>query len=90
MPSRTYWLDLFTGKTWDELLAAGGEISGFRRTAGRPSSVSTQCLSLCRDRSRSGPPPALPPSSKYSAQPMARRGPTQIGDARISFRYAKL
>jgi hypothetical protein len=27
---RNYWLDLFTGKTWDEFLAAGGEVSGFR------------------------------------------------------------
>ena len=28
--ARTYWLDLFTGVTWDEFLAAGGEVSGFR------------------------------------------------------------
>jgi hypothetical protein len=28
--ARTYWLDLFTGTTWDEFLAAGGEVSGFR------------------------------------------------------------
>lgn len=27
---RNYWLDLFTGTTWDEFLAAGGEVSGFR------------------------------------------------------------
>jgi predicted RNA-binding protein len=27
---RSYWLDLFTGTTWDEFLAAGGEVSGFR------------------------------------------------------------
>ena len=26
----TYWLDIFTGTTWDEFLAAGGTISGFR------------------------------------------------------------
>ncbi|MBI2579372.1 MAG: EVE domain-containing protein [Candidatus Aenigmarchaeota archaeon] len=26
----TYWLDLFTGKTWQEFLDAGAEISGFR------------------------------------------------------------
>ncbi len=26
----TYWLDLFTGTTWHEFLAAGGTISGFR------------------------------------------------------------
>jgi predicted RNA-binding protein len=28
--ARNYWLDLFTGTTWDEFLAAGGEVSGFR------------------------------------------------------------
>jgi len=26
----TYWLDVFTGKTWEEFLAAGGQVSGFR------------------------------------------------------------
>ncbi len=28
--ARTYWLDLFTGTTWEEFLAAGGDVSGFR------------------------------------------------------------
>ncbi|MDQ1318525.1 MAG: hypothetical protein QG588_2187, partial [Candidatus Poribacteria bacterium] len=28
--SRKYWLDLFTGKTWEEFLKGGGNISGFR------------------------------------------------------------
>lgn len=28
--ARSYWLDLFTGTTWDEFLAAGGKVSGFR------------------------------------------------------------
>lgn len=28
--ARNYWLDLFTGTTWDEFLAAGGDVSGFR------------------------------------------------------------
>lgn len=28
--SRNYWLDLFTWKTWQEFLAAGGDVSGFR------------------------------------------------------------
>jgi hypothetical protein len=28
--NRKYWLDLFTGKTWEEFLEAGGTISGFR------------------------------------------------------------
>lgn len=34
MPSaqRSYWLDLFTGKTWDEFQRAGGVVSGFRPT----------------------------------------------------------
>ena len=27
---RTYWLDLFTGKTWNEFLKNGATISGFR------------------------------------------------------------
>src|SRR5215217_7669936 len=29
---RSYWLDLFTGATWHEFLAAGGEVSGFRES----------------------------------------------------------
>ena len=29
MSSRVYWLDLFTAKTWQEFLAAGGMVSGF-------------------------------------------------------------
>jgi predicted RNA-binding protein len=29
MSGRTYWLDLFTGTTWQEFLKAGGEASGF-------------------------------------------------------------
>jgi predicted RNA-binding protein len=28
--ARSYWLDLFTGTTWEEFLAAGGAVSGFR------------------------------------------------------------
>lgn len=27
---RTYWIDLFTATTWQEFLAAGGKVSGFR------------------------------------------------------------
>src|SRR5680860_1271273 len=30
--SPSYWLDLFTGKTWEEFLAAGGEVSGIRES----------------------------------------------------------
>jgi hypothetical protein len=30
MASSTYWLDLFTWTTWQEFLAAGGTVSGFR------------------------------------------------------------
>ncbi len=30
MSGRSYWLDLFTGTTWQEFLESGGEISGFR------------------------------------------------------------
>ena len=30
MTKRTYWLNLFTGYTWEEFLAAGGTVSGFR------------------------------------------------------------
>lgn len=29
--SRKYWLDLFTGKTWEEFLRNGANISGFRK-----------------------------------------------------------
>lgn len=32
MSNRNYWLDLFTGVTWNEFLAAGGEVSGFRES----------------------------------------------------------
>ena len=32
MASPRYWLDLFTGTTWKEFLAAGGNISGFRES----------------------------------------------------------
>lgn len=32
MSSRNYWLDLFTGVTWKEFLAAGGDVSGFRES----------------------------------------------------------
>lgn len=28
--ARNYWLDLFTGKTWEEFLRSGGNVSGFR------------------------------------------------------------
>jgi predicted RNA-binding protein len=30
MTTRNYWLDLFTGTTWQEFLDAGGNVSGFR------------------------------------------------------------
>ena len=30
--ARTYWIDLFTGTTWEEFLVAGGTVSGFRET----------------------------------------------------------
>lgn len=30
MTGRSYWLDLFTGATWNEFKAAGAQISGFR------------------------------------------------------------
>ena len=30
MPERIYWLDLFTGTSWQEFLSAGGNTSGFR------------------------------------------------------------
>ncbi len=29
---RSYWLDSFTGKTWEEFLKAGANVSGFRET----------------------------------------------------------
>lgn len=29
---RGYWLDLFTGKTWEEFHKAGGQVSGFRKS----------------------------------------------------------
>jgi EVE domain len=32
MATRSYWLDLFTPTTWQEFLAAGGKISGFRES----------------------------------------------------------
>jgi len=32
MSMRNYWLDLFTGTTWQEFLDAGGKVSGFRES----------------------------------------------------------
>jgi len=32
MTERNYWLDLFTGSTWNEFKAAGAQVSGFRET----------------------------------------------------------
>jgi predicted RNA-binding protein len=32
MTKRSYWLDLFTGVTWNEFKAAGGKVSGFRES----------------------------------------------------------
>lgn len=32
MTKRSYWLDLFTGTTWDEFKAAGAQVSGFRES----------------------------------------------------------
>jgi len=31
---RKYWLDLFTGKTWEEFLKNGANVSGFKRSRG--------------------------------------------------------
>ncbi len=33
----TYWLDLFTGTTWNEFREAGARVSGFRQTMRRAS-----------------------------------------------------
>lgn len=30
--TKRYWLDLFTGKTWEEFLKNGANVSGFRET----------------------------------------------------------
>ncbi|MDD1748639.1 MAG: EVE domain-containing protein [Methanothrix sp.] len=30
--SRNYWLDLYTGKTWEEFLASGGDVCAFRKS----------------------------------------------------------
>jgi predicted RNA-binding protein len=30
--NRTYWLDLFSVKTWNEFLKSGGDVSGFRKS----------------------------------------------------------
>jgi predicted RNA-binding protein len=32
MSKRNYWLDLFTGTTWEEFKAAGSSVSGFRES----------------------------------------------------------
>ena len=32
MSNRNYWLDLFTGVTWEEFKKAGGKVSGFRKS----------------------------------------------------------
>jgi len=33
--TRNYWLDLFTGKTWEEFKKHGAKVSGFRKTRHR-------------------------------------------------------
>ena len=44
----TYWLDLFTGTTWNEFLKAGGTISGFRESKrGVCRSVQTGDIFIC-------------------------------------------
>lgn len=35
MPERTYWLDLFTGTTWQEFKDAGSTVNGFRESRWR-------------------------------------------------------
>jgi predicted RNA-binding protein len=32
MPTRNYWLNLFTPQTWDEFQKAGASVSGFRES----------------------------------------------------------
>ena len=32
MKPHNYWLDLFTGTTWEEFIVAGGGVSGFRES----------------------------------------------------------
>jgi hypothetical protein len=32
MTKRSYWLDLFTGVTWNKFKEAGGKVSGFRES----------------------------------------------------------
>jgi predicted RNA-binding protein len=32
MTKRSYWLDLFTGMTWNEFSEAGSKVSGFRES----------------------------------------------------------
>jgi hypothetical protein len=32
MTKRSYWLDLFTGVTWNEFKESGGKVSGFRES----------------------------------------------------------
>ena len=44
----TYWLDLFTGTTWDEFRRAGGNITGFReKQRARSSKVKPGDIFLC-------------------------------------------
>ncbi len=39
MTDREYWLDLFTGTTWQEFLEAGGSVSGFRESRWKTSQL---------------------------------------------------
>jgi hypothetical protein len=44
----TYWLDLFTGTTWQEFRDAGARISGFRETQRQPAAqVKAHDIFLC-------------------------------------------
>ncbi len=47
--SKNYWLDLFTGKTWEEFLKHGADVSGFRKGRRKASEKikPNGCLSQC-------------------------------------------
>ncbi len=47
MAAREYWLDLFTGATWQEFKAAGGTVSGFRESRWKVQAMKPGDYLLC-------------------------------------------
>ena len=60
MPSRNYWLNLFSGTTWQEFLDAESKVSGFREGRWLPyGSLTLSTIAIWADATH--PPPVRHP-----------------------------